>query len=276
MRTNEQFRFIQNPNLSGITALSAQMKNFAYNKHAHEEYCLGLTLNGRQDFFCAGSFYKSQAGNIILFNPEEIHDGHAGNDSLLKYQMLYIEPQKMQTMIKTLGAIHPNQLRFADTLYNDAKLRAQLYQMFSLVQGHHTQSIEYDAVLYTIVERLLELKGFACNKQRVIKHADTLLLRAKTFIHAHLNESLTIEQISNEANLSQFHFIRLFKQSFGLTPHQYIINCRINLAKEQLQKGQDITQCAQLAGFSDSSHLCRKFKQSYGITPSQYQRQFRI
>lgn len=274
MNKDEQFRFIQNPNFNGITALSAQMKDFSYTKHAHEEYCLGMTINGRQDFFCAGRFYKSQAGNIILFNPEEIHDGHAGEDSLLKYQMLYIHPQKMQMVIKALGATHPNQFRFADTLYQDKKLSFQLYQILFLVEDHTSQSIEYDAALYHLVERLLELKGFVYSNHAK-RHIDTLLLRAKEFIHAHLNEPLTIEQISNEASLSQFHFIRLFKQQFGLSPHQYIINCRINLAKEQLHNGWNITECAQLAGFSDSSHLCRKFKQSFGVTPFQYQQQMK-
>lgn len=64
-------------NRIGITSLCAKIDKFSYKKHAHEEYALGVTLNGIQKYNLEGSNLKSYKNGIMLFNPEELHDGQA-------------------------------------------------------------------------------------------------------------------------------------------------------------------------------------------------------
>ncbi|WP_414830857.1 helix-turn-helix transcriptional regulator [Alteromonas sp. H39] len=73
--------------------------------------------------------------------------------------------------------------------------------------------------------------------------------------------------------MSKYHFIRLFNQQFGMTPHQYVLNCRINRARQALEMGNSVFDTAVDLGFADVSHFNRKFKRTFGITPRQYQRQ---
>nr|WP_275138692.1 AraC family transcriptional regulator [Vibrio furnissii] len=73
--------------------------------------------------------------------------------------------------------------------------------------------------------------------------------------------------------MSKFHFIRLFNEQFGMTPHQFVLNCRVNRAKQALEVGDKASDVAIDLGFADVSHLNRKFKRVFGITPHQYQRQ---
>jgi AraC family transcriptional regulator len=88
------------------------------------------------------------------------------------------------------------------------------------------------------------------------------------FIHDNLDKDLRIEQIAKMANLSNFYFIRLFKAAFGKTPHQYILECRIGLAKELLNGSAiSISEVSQRSGFSTQSHFTSAFRQATGESP---------
>jgi AraC family transcriptional regulator len=99
----------------------------------------------------------------------------------------------------------------------------------------------------------------------------TNLRRAIEYIHDHLRENPTLADIAETVNLSPYHFARLFKQSTGCAPHQYIIQIRIEEAARLLRTGtQSVGEVAHRLGFADQSHLTRHFKRRYGLTPKAY------
>nr|WP_058998923.1 helix-turn-helix transcriptional regulator [Leptolyngbya sp. NIES-2104] len=68
--------------------------------------------------------------------------------------------------------------------------------------------------------------------------------------------------------MSPHHFSRLFKQSTGLSPHQYVIRCRVERAKQLLLKGEmTIAEVAATVGFYDQSHFAHYFRRLMGVTP---------
>ena len=84
-----------------------------------------------------------------------------------------------------------------------------------------------------------------------------------------LAEDLSLKILANAAGLSEYHFLRMFKQSTGYTPHQYVINQRIERAKELLQKtDMSVTEIAYLLGFSTPAHFTHHFRRKTGVTPS--------
>lgn len=90
------------------------------------------------------------------------------------------------------------------------------------------------------------------------------------YIHAHLDRDLKLIELSTIAQLSQYHFLRLFKQQMGITPHQYILQRRIEKAKHLLKHSElSIADIAVRTGFCDQSHLTRCFKRIVGVTPKQ-------
>jgi len=96
------------------------------------------------------------------------------------------------------------------------------------------------------------------------------LALVKDYIGNHLNQELTLNKLAAIAQISPYHFLRLFKQSVGVTPHQYILQCRLNQAKHLLQFSDlSIIEIAAQTGFCDQSHLTRCFKRIAGITPKQ-------
>lgn len=95
--------------------------------------------------------------------------------------------------------------------------------------------------------------------------------RIVDFIRSNLDKDLRIDQIAKMANLSNFYFIRLFKAVFDKTPHQYILECRIGLAKELLTGSSlSISEISQRSGFSTQSHFTSAFRQATGESPRAY------
>lgn len=91
------------------------------------------------------------------------------------------------------------------------------------------------------------------------------------YIDAHLDQNLKLEDLARLLDISQFHFSRLFKQSLGLSPYQYLIEQRIEKAKQLLkQSNYSIIDIALNCGYSSHSHLSKQFRQVTGMTPKAY------
>lgn len=91
------------------------------------------------------------------------------------------------------------------------------------------------------------------------------------YIHEHLQQDLSLKEVAAIAQISQYHFLRLFKQKTGITLHQYILQRRIERAKELLQHSQlSVADIALRVGFCDQSHLTHSFKRIVGMPPKQF------
>lgn len=94
------------------------------------------------------------------------------------------------------------------------------------------------------------------------------LQQAIDYINANLDRPLGLTELAQVVQMSPGYFSRLFKQSIGLAPHQYLIQCRVKLAKQLLCQGElAIAEVAYKAGFANQGHLNYHFKRSFGITP---------
>jgi AraC family transcriptional regulator len=98
------------------------------------------------------------------------------------------------------------------------------------------------------------------------------LKQAIAYINDRLDKDISLTDIASELDLSQYYFCRLFKKSIGLSPYQYLIQQRIEKAKQLLYQGkQSIAEIAVAVGFCDQSRLTHYFKRSTGLTPKQIQ-----
>jgi AraC family transcriptional regulator len=91
------------------------------------------------------------------------------------------------------------------------------------------------------------------------------------YIHTHLDRDLSLLELADFVGMSPHYFSLLFKQSTGLSPHQYVIKIRVDRAKQLLIQGKmSIADIAQTVGFANQSHLNLHFKRLVGVTPKQY------
>lgn len=97
------------------------------------------------------------------------------------------------------------------------------------------------------------------------------LLQILDYIDAYLSSEMTLADLAALVGMSQFHFGRLFKQSLGLSPYQYLLQQRVERAKQLLkQTDKSIVEIALECGFNSHSHFGRKFRQLTGSTPRAY------
>lgn len=96
------------------------------------------------------------------------------------------------------------------------------------------------------------------------------IVQAKLFIEKYYAEKIDLDNISDEACFSKFHFIRLFKSVYQKTPHQYLTSIRIDKAQLFLQEGKSVRDACFLVGFDSISTFSGLFKKEVGISPAQY------
>jgi len=113
-------------------------------------------------------------------------------------------------------------------------------------------------------------------KQKIQPYSNGLpkykLQQATNYIQVYLDQDIKLADLANTVGMSQYYFCRLFKQSIGVTPHQYIIQQRVERAK-QLLKRQDfsVADVAIQCGFAHQSHLSRHFRRLVGVSPKTFQ-----
>lgn len=102
-----------------------------------------------------------------------------------------------------------------------------------------------------------------------------VIASAKRFIEQHFSEPITLSDIADFVHLSKIYFQNIFKESVGITPHQYLINCRLEHAKKLLWNSDiTMTEVAEQSGFGCQQYLNKVFKKETGITPVSYRKSF--
>lgn len=113
------------------------------------------------------------------------------------------------------------------------------------------------------------------NRLKAVKQATngrlfTFVYDAKNYIDQNFLEKINLENIAREAKLSEYHFLRLFKTVFNITPYQYILKKRLEYSRILLQQGYGIQDIALLTSFADSAAFSKAFKSAFGCTPKQF------
>ena len=95
--------------------------------------------------------------------------------------------------------------------------------------------------------------------------------QSKSFMERYLAEKIELEKIASAAFMSRFHYIRIFKAVYGLSPRQFLRDLRINKGKELLMQGLQVTQVCLEVGYDSLPTFSNAFKRATGYSPTEYQ-----
>ena len=244
---------------AGITALSASITDFTYKKHSHKEYAIGVTLRGIQHYNLDGSLQLSYQNGVMLFNPEQVHDGMAHDETGLDYIMLYIEPQLLLEAIEVKDLV-----RFSTPIVYDDRIEQNILNLSRAILSGKEEAL-CSELLISLTDSLIQT-----DLSTHYKKDDTLVRKAKDMLHTNLDNVLKLDEICKELNISKFQFIRSFKAHTGIPPYQYFLNCKIERAKHLIEENGDIYSAVAECGFVDLTHLNKHFKSVYGTTAFEY------
>ena len=100
-----------------------------------------------------------------------------------------------------------------------------------------------------------------------------VVVKAKRYIENHFDAQIKLKDIARSVHLSEIYFHNIFTKSVGISPHQYLIDCRIENAKKLLWKSDiPICEVAEKSGFGCQQYLNKIFKKETGMTPVSYRK----
>mgnify|MGYP000521143629 CR=1 FL=1 len=269
----DQAYFWKPKNLQNITLFKAHFTNFSCEKHVHDEFSITLIDKGLTHFFFKGMNYKFTDHTIVTLNPDEIHSCGALSDFGYQYKVIYINPDFIYQMQKELFSTNQNNLFFSNFYLEDEYLYHKLNSLILLERNSLISNFEFEEEMIEVLNYIL-LKNCKNVHTKIFIPDSILMNKAKNYINENYKEDITLDDICNEINLSKYHFLRLFKQTFFISPHSYLMIRRVEAAKQLLQFGNSIIETSFKCGFNDQSHLSRRFKAITGITPGNYRKFF--
>ncbi len=242
-----------------MTVLSARFDEFEYKKHSHEEYAIGVTLTGIQKYWLEGELCYSKPGGIMLFEPEQIHDGCSGDKTDLEYVMAYIPRELFEEVSGKKDVV-----RFSSPIVYDRKLAENVIKL-----ARSVESGQGDLLTSELIMSVINQTANADEEMRMPRNYKAVR-RAVEMMHDNFEFPLKLDEICTEVQLSKYHFIRQFKAIKGLSPYQFFLNRRTEHAKKLLECGEELYTVMLKCGFYDLSHLNRQFKSVYGLTANAY------
>jgi AraC family transcriptional regulator len=211
-----------------------------------------------------------QPGNMVSFPKGEAADlqWSDGNDVLV----LIPAPSLLISLSAEISDADPSRVEIIERINEHDPLlyHIGLALLTELQANTPAHDLYVDSLTRTFVLHLLKQHTVSPPTMPSTsgKLSPARLLCVLEYIREHLADDLTIQRLAQEANLSPYYFTRLFKQSVGESLHQYVLEQRLEAAKQLLIAGQfSVGEIATRAGFNDQSHLHRHFKRRYGTTP---------
>jgi AraC-like DNA-binding protein len=249
-----------------VEAIQARFAAHAYDLHRHDEWLVGVTDHGVQDFFCRGARRRSTQGRVILIEPEEAHDGQAGNSQGFAYRMLYLPRRWLKT---ALADGTPGDPGFRASLCDDKPLGQAIGAAYDAL-AHATGRLERDAALDAVLLRLRphferSVRVSAARRDAVVAR------RAWERLQDDLSADIGADALAQAAGAAdRFQLARAFRAAYGTSPHLFLVQTRLVRARHLLAAGGWPAGVAAECGFADQSHLGRWFRRAYGHTPAAY------
>lgn len=156
-------------------------------------------------------------------------------------------------------------------LFNNQSLASATNNIMRIAMDDNSQKdIMADFALKELLIRLMQTQARSMVEKNIVKNKSRIGF-AVDYIKKNLHQKLSIDSIAKMAYVSKSNFFKMFKDELGTSPNEFILQERINRAKELLANQNSIKETAYQTGFSDANYFTRVFKQLVGVTPKSYQ-----
>ena len=240
--------------------------------HEHRDFCMHVQLRGdvEMEWWCDGgnAVERPKAGALILLAP--------GTRDRLRWQgeserlILSVNDTFLRRAAEDAG-LGEVPLFENKWLLHDEALRTLVTEMGREAEaGWKAGALYGDLLGLSFAQTLLRRQSGVALRQGALRGGLPMprLRRVLEFVEAHLADDLRLEALAAVAGVSAFHFARMFRESTGVTPHQYVLQARVRLAQELMRAGRlSMAEVAAAAGFSSATNFVRSFRGRVGVTP---------
>nr|WP_277606482.1 AraC family transcriptional regulator [Acinetobacter higginsii] len=270
--------FWSDPDMPYVETRRACQSRICYKSHSHPTFSIGAVDIGQSRF--SSTFAQEQviqAGTLVVIPAHVEHSCNPLPDQAWSYQMMHLDAAWLTSLIEELHqdialeidrqTIYLPQLR--PTIGHDVKAYDAFTALNQLLFNEQISVLEKEQYLIQTLTEIL-IPSFHWEKIHSSHYFQQYLPDLLECLEDNI-ENLSLQELSEKMNMSRYALIRLFKHYFGLTPHAYQLNYKVNQARQRLREpDRDLARLAYELDFSDQSHFHRVFKQHTGITPKQY------
>lgn len=214
--------------------------------------------------FCAdGKSYPLAKGSIIYAAKGVPHE-YFPNGEVFTTNWIVFRGEHLCGLMKTLGF---GEYGLAENAANETV--RSLFNM--LLSAAKEPCCDHEKCSQLLYEYILEMRKIFCGKHRNGRSADNAAETAVRYIGEHFCEDITLGTLASLSDISEQHFCRLFKASFGLRPMEYVALKRISHAKSLLETtDESIARIGELSGYPDPNYFGIVFRRYEGVSPSIY------
>jgi len=280
-----------------VEVLRTTYQSQTFARHTHDTYTLGLVLGGAGTFWCRGAERFACKGDVVAIPPGEVHTGSVGiGVDTLSYLAVYLPVELAARHAEAAGAHAGKPPEFDSVVFRDPAVRRAYQALDKAIAsadafnqrhtpGISTAAVDFDeaaaqeAACVAITELIHRhathsSPSDASVPPRAIAREPRIVSDVRDVLedcYARAEET-SLHVLAQRTGVTPFRVIRAFREATGLAPHQYLIQVRVERARQFLAEGTLPSLAAAMTGFVDQSHLTYHFKKHLGITPGNYRR----
>lgn len=239
--------------------------------HFHDYYVIGFIEAGQRRLECNRVDTIINPGDIILFNPRDVHSCEQVDGRPLDYRCLNIQLDIMwRTALEITGrGFYPV---FRQPVLYRSELAASLQELHRMICSDEPELSREELYLILMSQLIAEYAEPAANPLQL--EPSCSFTAVCEYMETGYAKPIRLDELAHLANMSKYHFLRTFTRQKGITPYCYLEAIRINKARKLLEQGILPAEAGLLTGFGDQSHFTSYFKKLIGLTPRQYMRIF--
>lgn len=253
-------------------------------------FAIKFVAKGEERYCVEGEDYYIKSGQYLLMSGAK--NARVTIDSTLNVKGICVSicPDVVSNTVASLisaGSAYPDASvatffeadHFLENHYQSGKTAVGMHLeqiSNSISNGNFLEQYINEELFFNLAQQVVmdqipvfkQLQNIGVVKRATQKDLYRRLLRGKEYIDANFTEPIHIASIAREACMSDFHFFRLFKNVFLLSPHQYVLQLRLEHSMVLLVNGMPVTSTALACGFSDIFSFSKSFKKRFGCSPS--------
>jgi AraC-like DNA-binding protein len=233
--------------------------------HLHDKLSIVALKKGSINIHLKDYDFVLKEKNIAVLNPFEIHCATKVDDESKGLYALYLDKSWIQKLQNNLFDTD-EYILFQENILLDINTYNEFLTLCENIFSNDFYIKKEEQIIEFVSQIVLENSN-----KKLLDINNNLACDIKSYIDENISLDLSLEDIAKEFLITPFHLIKIFKKELNLTPYRYVLNQKINLAKELLSKDISISEAALRAGFNDQSHLYKYFKEVFSISPKEYQ-----
>jgi hypothetical protein len=216
-----------------LELLKASYQTHVFPRHWNETYVIQVVEQGVNELYCRGATHQVSTGSILFISPYEIHTGSSVGQAPLAYRSLYPTPALMAEVASQCSDRLTPIPGFSTLIVSDTRLATMFVKAHRVCEAG-ADALTAQTMMLDLLALLIRRHSDNQKPRQAISNESAAVKRAKEYLTENFNKNISLESLAQIAYLSPFHLLRAFRQAVGLPPHEYVINLRVEHARQLL------------------------------------------